>query len=80
MRVLVGLSFDEKRSLEEVTGSLHFASNGPSPNSIPEMGSINRQERRDNEIDRSEDIQVIGSNICTVQDNQITEMVGSPLP
>jgi hypothetical protein len=76
---MMGLSFDEQRSLEEVAGSLHFASNGPSPNSIPEMGSINHQERRDNEIDGNEDIQVIGSNGCTIQDNEITEMVGSTL-
>ena len=76
----MGLSFDDERFLEEVAGSLCFASNGPSPNSIPEMGSINHQERRDNKIDGSEDIQVIGSNGCTIQDNQITEMVGSPLP
>ena len=75
----MGLSFDDKRSLEEVTRSLHFASNGPSPNSILEMGSINRQEWRDNEIDGSEDSQVIGSNGSTIQNNQITEMVGSPL-
>ena len=75
----MGLSFDEERSFEEVAESLHFASDGPSPNSIPEMGSINRQEWRENEIDGSEDIQVIGSNGCTIQNNQITEMVGSPL-
>ena len=76
----MGLSFDDKRSLEEVAGSLHFASYGPSPNSLSEMGSIHRQERRDDEIDGSEDIQVIGSNGCTIQNNQkITEMVGSPL-
>ena len=52
----MGLSFDENRSLEEVTESLCFASDGPSPNSIPEMGSISRQEWRDNEIDGSEHI------------------------
>ena len=75
----MGLSFDDERSFEEVTGSLHFASNGPSPNSIPEMGSINRQEWRDNEIDGSEGIQVIGSNGSTIQNNQITKMVGSQL-
>ena len=75
----MGLSFDDKRSLEEVTGSLHFASNGPTPNSISEVGSINRQEWRDNKIEGSEDIQVIGSNGSTIQNNQITEMVGSQL-
>ena len=69
----MGLSFDDEGSFKEVTGSLHFASNSPSPNSIPEMGSINHQEWRDNEIDGSEDIQVIGSNGCIIQDNQITE-------
>ena len=59
----MGLSFDENRSLEEeITKSLHFASDGPSPNSNLEMGSINRQEWRDNEIDGSEDIQAMRSN------------------
>ena len=75
----MGLSFDENRSLEEVTESLHFASGGPNPNPIPEMGSINRQEWRDNEIDGNEDIQAMGSNGSTIQSNQITEMVGSSL-
>ena len=78
----MGLSFDDKRSLEEVAGSLHFASDGPleSLNSIPEMGSINRQEWRGNEIDGSNNIQVMGSNSNTIQNNQITEMVGSSIP
>ena len=62
----MGLSFDENRSLGEVTESLHFASYGPSPNSIPEMGSINHQEWRDNEIDGSEDIQAMVSNGGTI--------------
>ena len=75
----MGLSFDENRSLEEVTESLHFASGGPNPNSIPEMGSINRQEWGDNEIDGNEDIQAMGSNGSTIQSNQITETVGSSL-
>ena len=75
----MGLSFDENRSLEEATESLCFASDGPSPNPIPEMGSINRREWRDDEIDGSEDIQAIGSNSSTIQSNEITEMVGSPM-
>ena len=75
----MGLSFDENRSLEEVTGSLHFAPDGPSPNSDPELGSINRQEGRDDEIDGGEDIQAVGSNGSIIQSNEITEMVGSPL-
>ena len=68
----MGLSFDENRSLEEVTKSLQFASYDPNPNSIPEMGSINRQEWRDNEIDGSE---AVVSNGSTMQSNQITEIM-----
>ena len=75
----MGLSFDENRSLEEVTESLCFASDGPSPNSNPEMGSIDHQEWRDDEIDGGEDIQAVGSNGSIIQSNEIMEMVGSPL-
>ena len=59
----MGLSFDENRSLEKVTESFRLASDGPSPNSIPEMGIISRSEWRDNEIDGSEDIQAMGLNL-----------------
>jgi hypothetical protein len=67
----MGLSFDENRSLEEVTAEgFCLASDGPSPNSIPEMGleNINHQEWRDNlnVIDGSEDIQAMGSNGSTI--------------
>ena len=62
----MGLSFDENRSLEEVSESFCLASDGPSPNSIPEMGNINRQEWRDNEIDGSADIQAVGLNGSTI--------------
>ena len=73
----MGLSFDDRRSLEEATLSLHFASDGPSSNSITEMGSISHQ---DNDFDGSEDIQAMGSNGSTVQSNQITQTVlDSPL-
>ena len=65
----MGLSFDENTSLEEVTESLCFAPHGPSPNSIPEMGSFSRQEWRDNEIDGGEDIQDVGSNGSIIQSN-----------
>ena len=73
----MGLSFDEKKSLEEVTGSLHFASYGQAsgrqgPNSNSETGNISSfQEWRDNEFDGSGDIQAIGSDGSTVQSNQI---------
>ena len=69
----MGLSFDDKRSLE-VTGSLHFASDGPSLNSIQEIETIGRAEWKDSEIDGSEDIQVMGLNgsIIHIQSNQIT--------
>ena len=67
----MGLSFDEKRSLQEVTGSLQFASYGPGPNSISETGDSSRQEWRDNEFDGSEDIQAMGSDGSTIQSNQV---------
>ena len=52
----MGLSID-KRSLEEATSSLHFASNGPSPSpkSVSEVGS---QELREDDFDGSEDTRV----------------------
>ena len=74
MRVSLGLSFHDKESLEEAVGSLQFAAN-PMPaagsqdrsshighdddlNPLPVMGNIN-QERRDDEIGESDDIQIV---------------------
>ena len=62
----MGLSFDDKRSLEEITGSLHFASDGPSLNSIPEIETISREERKNSEIYGSENIQVMELNGSTI--------------
>ena len=68
MRVSLGLSFHDKESLEEAVGSLQFAAN-PIPeagsidadddlNPLPVMGNID-QERRDDEIGESDDIQIV---------------------
>ena len=75
MRVSLGLSFHDKESLEEVVGSLQFAANPiPEAGSIDQdsahighdddlnplqvMGNID-QERSDDEIGGSDDIQIV---------------------
>ena len=75
MRVSLGLSFHDKESLEEAVGSLQFAANPiPEAGRIdqdrssdigqdddlnpPVMGNMN-QERRDDEIGGSDDIQIV---------------------
>ena len=66
MRVSLGLSFHDQESLEEAVGSLQFAANPISEagsidqddlNPLPVTGNIN-QERRDDEIGGSDDIQI----------------------
>lgn len=61
VRVLMGLSFYDKRSFEEL--SLRFVSND---------GSISRLEWRVNDFEGSEDIQAMGSNCSNIQSNQVT--------
>ena len=60
----MGMSFHDQESMEEVTSSLHFASNNPNPN--PETGSIGieaegQERREDVDIEgqeRSEDVDI----------------------
>ena len=51
VRVSMGLSFHDQESMEEVTSSLHFASDHPNPN--PETGSIGIEGQ-----ERSEDVDI----------------------
>jgi hypothetical protein len=56
VRVSLGLSFHDESSLAEAVDSLRFAADDPDP--IARTGSI-REERRYDDIGRSDDIQVV---------------------